>query len=105
MRRAAKVDVNQSTIVQALRQAGSSVLLLHQVGKGCPDILAGSTRICPCCGYGLKYNYLLELKNPDMPASKQRLTEDEQAFFDSWRGQVSIVKTIEEALKLVGKIE
>ena len=35
------VDANQPEIVAALRAAGATVQHLHEVGQGCPDILAG----------------------------------------------------------------
>jgi hypothetical protein len=41
MRRAAKVDANQTEIVQALRQIGAVVQSLAAVGNGCPDLLVG----------------------------------------------------------------
>ena len=86
MRRAAKVDVNQGDIVLALRRAGCTVQLLHQVGKGCPDILVGRDK-----------NYLMEIKS-----GSGKLTEDERDFFDEWRGQVCVVRSAEEALQVVG---
>lgn len=104
MRRAAKVDENQPEIVSALRQAGESVAHTHMVGGGFTDIVSSGIRKCPSCGYGMVGNFLIEIKNGDLPPSRQKLTEDEQAFFDSWRGQVAIARTIEEALQIVGKI-
>lgn len=104
MRRIARVDDNQSKIVAGLRQAGCSTLLLHQVGGGCPDILSSGIRKCPSCGYGMVGNFLIEIKNGNSSPRDQRLTPDEQAFFDSWRGQVAIARTIEEALRIVGRI-
>jgi Holliday junction resolvase len=41
MRRAARVDRNQSEIVTALRSLGCSVQPLHTIGSGCPDLLIG----------------------------------------------------------------
>lgn len=104
MRRIARVDGNQSQIIAGLRQAGCSTLLLHQVGGGCPDILSSGIRKCPSCGYGMVGNFLIEIKNGDLPPSRQRLTPDEQAFFDGWRGPIGIARTIEEALSIVGRI-
>lgn len=37
-------------------------------------------------------------------ASKQKLTEDEQAWHAEWRGSVVVVRTVDEALKAVGAI-
>lgn len=89
MRRAAKVDTNQAEIVEALRRVGASVLLLHRVGQGCPDAL---------CGFR-GANVLIEIK-----AGRGELTDDEMEFFNGWNGQVAVVRTIEEALRLIGAV-
>ena len=90
MLRKARVDGNQKDIVTALRKLGYSVLHTHQL-KGCFDILVGSKG----------NNYAFELKDPKQPPSKRRLTPDEQKFFDSWKGQVDKVETIEEILNIM----
>ncbi len=100
MRRAARVDTNQAQIVAALRQAGCSVQCLHQLGKGCPDLLVG--KLTPD---GIKFNYLLELKDANKPPSKRRLTQDEQQWHSSWQVQVDTVCTIEDALAVVWRTE
>ena len=86
MRRAAKVDLNQSTIVQALRKAGVSVLHLHQLGNGVPDILAGFRG----------RNVLMEIKRP---GGKTNDLQDE--FRAAWKGAVYIVRTPEHAVELM----
>lgn len=50
---ARRIDENQPEIVKTFRQLGASVLILSNLGKGCPDI---------CCGIFGK-NYLFEIKN------------------------------------------
>ena len=88
----AKVDSNQSAVVKTLRSVpGVSVLLLHQVGGGCPDL---------CVGYQGR-NYLFELKNPSQVPSKQQLTEAEKEFAASWRGHVSTVTSAMEILNQI----
>jgi Holliday junction resolvase len=79
---AKKIDNNQKEIVAYLRSIGASVQHLHTVGHGCPDILVGY------CGK----NYLLEIKN----GSKSKLTEDEERFFREWKGDVQIIRSIED---------
>ncbi len=86
MRRAAKVDANQPEIVKALRECGATVLHLHTIGQGAPDIAVGF------CGK----NLLLEIKD-----GKKKLTKDEQEFFDTWRGQVAKVESVDDALLLL----
>ena len=86
MRKAAKIDENQVSIVSDLRKAGALVLSLAAVGKGCADLLV----------YRCGRLSLLELKNPDMPPSKRRLTKDQISFHRFW--PVTVVTTIEEAI-------
>lgn len=90
-RRAAKVDANQSAIVQALRAAGCSVQSIASVGKGAPDLLVG---------YGGQ-NYLLEIKDPAQPPSARKLTDFEAAWHLSWKGSVRVVHTADEAIAYV----
>ena len=90
MRRAARTDANQSEIVQALRTAGASVTLLHQVGKGCPDALVG---------YQGK-TVLLEIKT-----DKGRATPDQIEWWDQWKGgPVAMVRDVDGALRALGVI-
>jgi Holliday junction resolvase len=90
MRRHAKIDANQPDIVKSLRQAGCSVLSLAPMGKGCVDLLVGK---------GGK-NFMLEVKDPSQKPSQRKLTDDERAFHAAWLGQIAIVETAEEALKI-----
>ncbi|HLF66416.1 MAG TPA: hypothetical protein VI522_02245 [Gammaproteobacteria bacterium] len=85
-----KVDKNQVEIVAALRKMGASVQHLHAVGKGCPDILAGIKN----------QNILIEIKDGKKPLSKQKLTPDQIKWHQEWRGQVSIVKSVDDAIFL-----
>jgi hypothetical protein len=89
--RAAKIDANQTVIIQALRKAGASVQPLHTVGGGVPDLL---------CGFRGR-NYLLEVKDGSKPPSAQKLTPDQVIWHDLWRGDVCLVRTPEEAIAFV----
>lgn len=91
MKFAARIDSNQPQIVAALRELGASVLHLHTIGKGAPDILIG---------YQGK-NALVELKDGDKPPSARKLTPDEQKFHAEWRGQVAIIESVEEAVAFI----
>ncbi len=87
-----RTDNNQKRLVEQIRGIpGTSVLHLHEVGRGCGDLLVG---------YQNK-NYFLEVKDPSQPPSKRKLTEDEQKFHANWKGQISIVETIEDVFKLL----
>lgn len=88
---APKVDGNQGEIVRILRVAGYSVQVLNRVKDGCPDLLVGC--------YGL--NVLLEVKDPAQEPRKRRLTEPEAKWHRNWPGQVAVVETPEEALRVI----
>lgn len=87
MRRAAKIDQNQTEIVKALRKVGCSVLSLAPIGKGAPDLLAG---------YRGK-NVLIEVKRP-----KGKLNDQQQEFKAAWRGDLCVVRSVDEALLVLG---
>ena len=76
-----RVDGNHKEIVKAVEQAGCSVLSLADKGHGCPDLLVGFRGD----------NYLVEVKN-----GAGALTDDQQRFINKWRGQVMVIRSIEE---------
>ena len=78
-------------VVNALRQIGASVQSLAATGKGCPDLLVGYHGI----------NYLMEVKDGNKVFSKQKLTIDQAHWHSVWRGSVHIVKSVDEALKIL----
>jgi hypothetical protein len=86
MRRNAKIDRCQPEIVKALRDAGATVAITSQVGKGFPDIVVGYNEV----------NYLMELKVED-----GKLTPDQRVFHSQWNGKVHIVRTSQEAIRLI----
>jgi hypothetical protein len=94
MRQAARVDANQSEVVDALRKIGASVQPLHMVGHGVPDLLVGY--------HG--QNFLLEVKDGRKPPSHRVLTPDEQTWFDGWRGSAYIVYSGMDAVTLLEKL-
>lgn len=115
MRRDARVDKNQPIIVEALRAGGASIVHLHQLGKGIPDILCGlegitivghvSEQLLEILRMALEdctiyhgANLLLEIKMPG-----KDLTDDESKFFEEYKGQCTMVFSPEEALELIGK--
>jgi len=87
------VDINQTDIVKKLREYGCSVECIHTLRNGVPDILVAVNG----------YNYLMEIKDPDKPPSKRKLTEDEAKWHSKWKGQVDVIHTSEEAIKIILK--
>ncbi len=95
MRRAAKVDRNQSEIVAALRKAGATVEPLHQVGGGCPDLLVGWRGI----------NHLIEIKDGAARKSARALNDTQVDWHGAWKGAVAKAENINDALQIIGAIK
>lgn len=91
MRRRARVDRNHSEIVNALERCGCSVQSLASLGRGCPDLLVGSRG-----ADGESRNLLIEVKAP-----KGTPTPDQIEWASGWRGQMAIVRSVEEAIAVV----
>ena len=89
--RTRRVDKNQVEIVKVLRQMGASVLHTHELGRGAPDISVGYR----------KRNYFVEIKDGAQPPSRQVLTPDEQQWHDDWRGHVTIIRSVAEAVQFM----
>lgn len=81
-----KRDVNELEIIRALEWAGATVVRLS--AKGVPDLLVGIDN----------QTYLLEVKT-----DKGALTTDQTVFFSTWAGQAAVVRSIEDALKVIGR--
>jgi hypothetical protein len=88
----AKADRNQPEIVKALRDAKASVQHLHAVGAGCPDILVCFRNVL----------YLMEIKDGSKPPSQRKLTPDQVKWHENWCGDVHVVKSVDEALAVIG---
>jgi len=91
MRRAAKVDANQESIVAALRKIGAKVQSLAAVGNGCPDLLVNFRGMLT----------LLELKDGSKPPSARKLTPAQEKWHAEWGDAVRVVETIEQAIEAV----
>lgn len=77
-------DANQKQIVKDLRSAGYSVISLHGVGSGVPDLLIADSQ---------KY-WLVEIKVPG-----GRLSATQEDFMLRWRGpKIHICTSTEEVL-------
>lgn len=83
---AARRDANESEIIEALTRAGASVVQLSV--KDVCDLLVGFEGV----------NYLLEVKT-----EKGSLSDGQFAFFESWDGQCAVVRSVEDALKVIGR--
>ena len=86
MRRRGRIDRNQAEIVSALERMGCSVQSLARQGSGCPDLLIGYRG----------RNVLLEVKAP-----KGKPTSDQMTWGATWRGQLAIVRSVDDAIRAV----
>lgn len=92
MKYSSRVDANQPDIVKEFRRCGASVTPTHNAGQGFPDLVVGFRGV----------NYCVEIKNPDQPPSKQKLTPDQIVWHENWKGQHIVVKTIDDVWQLLG---
>lgn len=86
-------DANQTEIVEQCRKIGLSVAITSGVGDGFTDLVIGWR----------ERNYLIELKDPNKPLSKRKLTPAQQEFHQTWKGQKAVAETIEDILKIVNE--
>ena len=84
---AKRVDANQPSIVEGLRQIGATVLHIHMVALNSPDIVVGH--------HGK--NYLFEIKT-----SSGRVRPGQRDWHLAWRGQVAVIRSLEDALAVMG---
>ena len=85
-----KIDGNQTEIIEALRAAGFYVFDCSRMGRGFPDLLVNSyARVV-----------LMEIKTQE-----GRLTPAEQKFHAEYKGELYIVRSVEDALIAMGKWE
>lgn len=89
MRRAAKRDANELEIMDALRAVGATILQINETNAA--DLLVGFRDL----------NFVIEVKD----GKYAKLSEGQQEWHDSWQGQRAVVRSIEEALQVIGAIE
>ena len=98
MRRAAKRDANEASIIAHLRAVGASVLQIDDTDA--PDLLVGFRGA----------NYLMEVKMPagkrgGTSANGQHLSEGQEVWHLKWRGaRVAVVRSPDEALAVIGAV-
>jgi len=88
IRRAARIDANQTAVVSALRAAGAYVWII-----GLPvDLLVGYKG----------HTFLVEVKN----GPRKRLTALQQDFFNNWSGStLARIDGPEAALRMIGVVK
>lgn len=96
MRRIAKVDSNQASIVNIMRAVGAKVQPIHTLGNGVPDLLIAFRGQW----------FVVEVKDGDKAASRRLLTPDEQRWHDEFNraAPVHVVNNADDALRAIGAI-
>jgi Holliday junction resolvase len=89
MRRAARRDANHALIRDALRHLGYTVADTASLGNGFPDLVAHDGH----------HVLLVEVKDPDKPASARKLTRDERAFVAAWAPFAIVVHYTDEVIR------
>lgn len=79
-----RTDANAEEILTAMEQAGASI---YRGGPLDAIIAKGGD------------TYLIEIKTP-----KGKLRPSQKAFIARWKGQVFVIRTVEEGLKVLGLI-
>lgn len=83
---AAKRDKIEPDIIKALEFVGATVEQLSK--RDVADLLVGFRGV----------NYLLEVKS----GAAGRVSDGQQNWQDSWRGMVAVVRSVDEALEVLG---
>lgn len=102
-RQNASRDSNEPEIFDAHLQVGNSPARLS--GEGVPDLIIGVPQfphVCPHCGrtFHQPENIFEEIK-----VGKKGLTDPQKEFHAMWLGQIAIARTVEEALRIAGRID
>lgn len=89
-----RVDDNHKSIVDGLRKVGARVQSIAAVGKGCPDLLVA---------YRGRW-FVAEIKDGDKSASRQKLTEAETRWHDSFitSAPIHVWTSLSDALQTIG---
>lgn len=86
-----KRDANHDEMVRLFESLGCSVFECHDVGAGFTDLVVG------CMGVTL----LVEVKTPEGMGRSDTLTPAQQRFHRDWRGQLAVVSTRDDVVRLV----
>ena len=84
---AKKTDTNQSQIVKTLRSLGVFVFSLHEVGRGCPDLMAT---------YRGRW-HMIEIKNGKIG----KLTDSQKDFHALCGAPIAILTCTDDAITWV----
>ena len=94
-RYAKRTDDNHADVVAEFRAAmpEATVFDASGAGRGFPDLVVGWKG----------QNYLIELKDPDKPPSRRKLTEAQEKMHLQWQGQIDICHTAAEMCAVIAR--
>lgn len=98
MKYAHKVDQNQREIVEALRSVGCSVYITSAVGRDFPDLVVGTPFTPPDWVTRRGNTVLIEIKT-----ETGEVSDGQRKFITEFNGACAVVRTVEEALLVIGK--
>lgn len=95
-----KRDKNERGIVDALEMVGCKVLRVDDDSRsGTPDLIARFSPLdcdCPYCRAGV-------LRWMEVKTKRGKLSDAQREFIAGWSNTVEVVRTIDDALKAVGR--
>ena len=87
-----RVDNTQKEIVAVLRKLGASVVHLHTVGQGCPDI-----------AFAYRHQtYLAEIKNGPLG---YKFTPSQKRFHVTWRAPIALFDSVESVIEFIKEVD
>lgn len=86
-----RTDRNHAEIVNALRKLQCSVADTSGAGCGFPDLVVGVRG----------HNLLIEVKDGRKKPSARKLTPAQIQFHATWRGNIHIVESVDQAIELI----
>ena len=93
-RRAAKTDANQQELVEVMRNMGVSVEITSSAHDGMTDLVVGYGGIA----------VLVEVKDGSKVPSKRKLTAAQVKFHGGFKGAITVIETVDQAIALVNEI-
>ena len=94
MRRKARIDANQPALVKFIRSMGASFQHTHQI-EGALDGIIGYRAL----------DQRVEIKDPNQPPSKRKLTDAEIDTIFAWKGRTpEIIETENDVTRILGRM-
>jgi hypothetical protein len=94
MRTKARIDANQPELVKFIREMGASFQHTHQI-PGCLDGIIGYRKI----------DVRVEIKDPNQPPSKRKLTPAEIETVFRWNGRTpEVIETENDVTRVLGRM-